>query len=153
WARGRPRRIQLRPWRLKTSADLHFDVLFDGVASGAYRSKAVAPPSDASGREQSVVRSRMQHPSKSNNVVTFEVRYPALRDAIVTAEKTIIKTYENDLCLHENCSALVGSGNSDGHVWARGHLFVDKLPIRYPRRRATRRSKPCQSMGYVGLAY
>jgi len=57
------------------------------------------------------------------------MRYEELIGAIVSAEKTTTKTYEKDSCLYKNCSARVGSGNLNGHVWARGHLFVDKLPI------------------------
>jgi hypothetical protein len=69
------------------------------------------------------------------------MRYEELIGAIVSAEKTTTKTYEKDSCLYKNCSARVGSSNPNGHVWARGHVFVDKLAIRYPRRCATRRSK------------
>jgi hypothetical protein len=45
------------------------------------------------------------------------MRYEELIGAIVSAEKTTTKTYENDL--PKNCSATVGSGNPNGHVWAR----------------------------------
>src|SRR6266508_5955787 len=78
---------------------------------------------------------------EGNSGVTFPMGQKPWIGAILPT-KTTTKTYENDSCLYKNCSAPVGSGNPNGHVWARGHLFVDKLPIRYPRRCAARRSKP-----------